>query len=175
MRASRGAVTACWTCRRGLRRRQHRAGDGCDAACAVEAEAGAGTVCWRRRGLRRRERGGGAMAARPTAVEPRCGDGTLDAGEAACDDGNAEAVATSPRARLHGGAAAPGCGDGVLDAGEGCDDGTWRRATAARPTARVEPRCGDGALDAGEGCDDGNAEAGTDGCAPRLHGGAAEK
>jgi cysteine-rich repeat protein len=133
------------------------AGDGCDAACALEfcgddvVQPGLGEAC---------EPGVFGPPCRWDCTFVTCGDGILDFSEA-CDDGNlgsGDGCTDECDVEV--------CGDGVVQPalGETCDDGAHVDGDGC--SARCdEERCGDHVVQAddGETCDDGNALSG-DGC-----------
>lgn len=146
------------------------AGDGCSAACAVEA----GFVC--------------PNPGQPCVSTVECGDGKVT-GDEQCDDGNVEAgdgcdascqVApgwSCPVAGLR--CVAAECGDGIIAGFEECDDGDADSGDGCSSTCRLEDgykcptpgeactttTCGDGEAEGTERCDDGNYDLG-DGCTP---------
>ena len=136
-----------------------RPGDGCDAACGVEAGwncMGSPSVCTSICGDRLRvgaevcDTGGASATCDADCTAVACGDRTLNgaAGEA-CDDGNVvggDGCSTTCRLEI--------CGNGFTDVLEECDTSGASATCDADCTAA---RCGDRTLNgaAGEACDDG--------------------
>ncbi|MDI1475213.1 DUF4215 domain-containing protein [Polyangium sp. y55x31] len=127
------------------------AGDGCDAACALEV----GWLC----------------AGTPNVCNTICGDGIIT-GPETCDDADTDAGdGCSATCKAELGYVCTGlpsvcktvCGDGIPAGSEPCDDGNMNDDDACLPGC-VAATCGDGFVNlAAEGCDDGNKTPG-DGC-----------
>ncbi|MDI1436465.1 DVUA0089 family protein [Polyangium sorediatum] len=142
-----GILTGAETCDDG----NAVAGDGCDAACALE-------VGW-------------ACTGTPNTCTPNCGDGVLKGAET-CDDGNTnpgDGCSATCKAELgyvctgQPSACKTVCGDGIPAGTEACDDGNMNDDDACLPGCIVAT-CGDGYVNvATETCDDGNHTPG-DGC-----------
>lgn len=152
-------------------------GDGCSAACEIEAgygctQAAEGEVstctpiC------------GDSLRVGNEADAAHCDDGNRTAGDGCADDCTVETGFTCTGAPT---VCKATCGDGKVVGSEaqagGCDDGDKDALDGCNATCTVEigyvctgapstcaKTCGNGALDAGEKCDDGNTTTG-DGCA----------
>ncbi len=127
------------------------AGDGCDAACAVEA--------------------GFSCQGAPSVCAIVCGDG-VKGGDEDCDDGNttpgdgcAADCLTEPGYACSGeigqlSACAAVCGDGLVVGSETCDDSNAKDGDGCSAACQFEASCGNKVLEPGESCDDGNTTSG---------------
>jgi fibro-slime domain-containing protein len=133
-------------------------GDGCNAACQIEANFECPTP------------------GQPCFSVSICGNGSLTGSEA-CDDGNTAAgdgcaadcrtVEPGWQCRVPGKPCVPLCGDRVKTAKETCDDGNGISGDGCSSTCQTEPGfscsdtgctksvCGNGIVEAGETCDKG--------------------
>ena len=135
------------------------AGDGCDAACAIEPDVcGNGLVEWPEQCDDADANGEGPCTAGCTLA--LCGDGEVNGATEECDEGpfNGSGTCGSDCTILS-------CGDGATQSwlGESCDDGNATAADGCEPDCSVTPcmmrgecpvpTCGNGVLDPGEACD----------------------